>query len=291
MAGKLTRSQTLRYLAEQFLAGLPDEVLTSPRRDLATSLVRQWLTNDGQAALFLGSDLHFLRARVSGPTTASVEGMKVDARAWNRHAMRDWDIDPDVWNEGMRQLNLGQSAVIETRRGESLRLWVNGRERRRGIEPLSPPRDEHPRPKMDLAQIARDELDDVFGTAIDPATRDVLAEAVAREWASNGGHAVLFTLGATFHLTFKVHPDGTSDRTAERLPTDLPDRLRACGVATDDLPHFLHALNLGHPVEIMTGDGEPVRFVVDPVHAEVAMQRLGSRPDTPRKIRFDDLTE
>jgi hypothetical protein len=291
MAHKLTHSQTLRFLADHFLAGLPDEVLTSPRRDLATSLVRQWLTNDGQAALFLGDDLHFLRACVSGPTTAAVEGVKVNAGVWNRQAMRDWEIDPDVWDEGIRQVNLGQSAVVETRRGEYLRLWVNGRERRRGLEALTPPRGRPPRPTLDLAQIARDELDEVFGTGIDPVTRDVLAEAVAREWAVTGGHAALFTLGARFHLTFNVRPDGTTERTAERLPTDLPDQLRACGVPTDDLPQFLHALNLGQPVEVVTGDGEPVRFVVDPVHAQVAMHRPGPQPTMPRKIRFDDLTE
>src|SRR5262245_2772283 len=107
MAGKLNRSQTLRYLANQFLANLPDDALTSPRDDLATSLVRQWLTNDDHATLFIRDEQHYLRPSIRSENKAAIDGRREDAGSWFRQMMRDWEVDDAALREGIRQLNIG----------------------------------------------------------------------------------------------------------------------------------------------------------------------------------------
>jgi hypothetical protein len=291
MGRRLNRSQTLRYLANQFLAGLPDDGLTSPRADLSTSLVRQWLTNDDHATLFIGDEQHYLRPSIKSEDSAAIDGNRVGAGSWFRQIMRDWEVDEPTLREGIRQLNIGQSATVENRRGEFLRLWVRAKERSRGVEPLSKSLQRPAAARRDLAKIARDQVDDVFEGGLDPTIRGELVGSIVRQWTANDGHALILTPSAKVQFIVRPKADGGTDVIQKRLDSNLPQKLGSCGVPADDLPYFLHAINLGQAVEVTDESGRRVRVEVDPVNATVGMRLVLARPADRHTLRIDDLDQ
>lgn len=289
MERKLSWSQTLRYLADQFVARLADEVLTSPRVDLSTSLVRQWLTNDRHATLFLGDEQHYLRAEVKDETTVGLTGEPEDARGWFRRVERDWRIDPDAWADAIRQLNVAQSAVVETRDGGYVRLRVDARNRTHGVEPLTRSLQHPPQPDRDLPKFARDALEDLFGSGLDPARLDELVAVVVRQWQAHDGHALVVGPSAKAQFNLVLRPDGGTDLGVRRLRTNLPAKLLRCGILPDELTHYLHAINLGQPVEVTLEDGRLARVVLEPETANVGMDLVARPPEASHRLRFDDL--
>ncbi len=84
-------SRALRQLAEEFLRSIPGdrEILESEREDLATSLVRQWITYDGNAALFLG-DRQFYFDLGSTPLGKLRVVPSPAGRGWTKQLIGDW---------------------------------------------------------------------------------------------------------------------------------------------------------------------------------------------------------
>jgi len=160
-------SRALRHLAEELLDEIAeDEAIPEGEwEDLATSLVRQWVSYDGNATLFLGGRQVY---PVLGQTPhgkpcvvplAAPEG-------WLKQLSRDWKVRPDDLPEVLDQLNRGQSAEVVNGDGVPLRLWVNPREKSRGVEPLAQA-NVRPGAKRDYIQMAAAELVEQFGSSLD----------------------------------------------------------------------------------------------------------------------------
>jgi hypothetical protein len=142
MGQRKVNSRALRQLAEGLIrriapeAGLPEEEWGG----LATSLVRQWITYDGSAALFLGGQQVDLAPGRTPP--GKPRGVAGPApHGWLRQLTRDWKVSPDDLPEVIGQLNRGQSAEVVNADGVPLRLWVNPKMPARcGASPAGQPR-------------------------------------------------------------------------------------------------------------------------------------------------------
>jgi hypothetical protein len=188
MPEKAARSKALRDLASRFLHGIPEQLLTSPHADLATALVRQWITDD-RAAIFVGDDLLHLRADFSGPEP-TLEVVRSNQREWLRDLMLDFHVEEDAVSQAIIDLNVSQSSTIENRRGEFLRLSVNAKNEKLRIERLNRSQQTSELPPRGLDAIARDQIDRLFSERLDAIRREELAQAVLSQWETTGFAAV-----------------------------------------------------------------------------------------------------
>jgi len=161
------RTQALRQLAEDLLGSLAqEEILEGEQAELVTSLVRQWVTYDGSATLFLGGQQVYLvldRTPLGKPCIVPEPALPLPG--WQARLVADWKIAPEDLPEVFDQLNRGQSAEVTNGEGLPVRLWVNPRERSRGVEPLV----KEPLPpgrKRDYRKIAADLLEQAFGACL-----------------------------------------------------------------------------------------------------------------------------
>src|SRR5262245_54687625 len=125
MADRKNNSRVLRQLAEGLFDGLAAQgiALEAERDDFVTSLVRQWITNDGIATWFVGEEqLYFTHRHTPlGKPLLSTERVQP---GWFAELQRDWHIDPEEFPDIIEQLNRGQSAETTNTEGVPLRLWV-----------------------------------------------------------------------------------------------------------------------------------------------------------------------
>jgi hypothetical protein len=109
-------------LAKQFL-GLSAAV----RDQLATSLVRQWLGNDGHAGIVTPTQQVWFRLVAEGDyqevRVSTAEG------GWGRALARDWHVDENEVPGLLHRFNLCQSAQCRTIDGRAVELRVEPRER------------------------------------------------------------------------------------------------------------------------------------------------------------------
>lgn len=129
MPKRKPNSRALRELAEELIAALAEvyDIPDGEREDLITSLVRQWITYDGNAALFLGEDIHYFvlgRTPLGKPCLATAER---PLPAGMDQYVRDWKIPAEDLPEILRQLNRGQAAEATNDEDLPVRLWVNPR--------------------------------------------------------------------------------------------------------------------------------------------------------------------
>lgn len=272
MARDRNRSLWLRQLADTLMAQVPEAVLTSPRPDLSTSVVRQWLTYDGHATLIFGADQHYLRPAHGPGGEARFDCHLVPVDAWLRKCMSEWDCSNEVLVRAIRQLNLGQSAQVENRRGEYLRLWVNPKDRSKGIERLGPTPPAAAPGERNLAAVARHQIETLF-EHLGEREKEDLAAALVRQWALHDGHALLLTPKAKVHIVVTLVPQGT-EMTTRTLATSLPQKLLNCGLAPEDIPPLLHVLNLGLPLEVTDERGCRCQILTDPKNARVYMNEV-----------------
>src|SRR5438105_2881812 len=129
-------SQVLRQLAEEILneIGGQFDVPEPDRRDFVTALVRQWISYDGSATLFVGDQQLYLQLEIT-PLGNYRVSLSPDSKGWNQRILDDWNISPDDLPDVLAQLNRGQSAEVINQEGIPVRLWVNPKERSRGVEP------------------------------------------------------------------------------------------------------------------------------------------------------------
>jgi len=99
---------------------------------------------------------------------------------WTKQLTEDWKIDPDDLDEIFDQLNRGQSAEVINGDGIPLRLWVNPKEKGRGVEPLIE-EPVAPGRKPDYRKIAATELEQQFGAELDPAEMEELICSIAKQ--------------------------------------------------------------------------------------------------------------
>jgi hypothetical protein len=119
---KPVKHYPLRKLAETELAmcfsGLDDALLN----DLATSLVRQWLTNDGHAGLVTSTHQCWFRLVTTGDSLEVVVSQAEGGLG--RILSRDWHVDDEEIPGLLHRLNLCQSVLYRTAVGPTIRLWV-----------------------------------------------------------------------------------------------------------------------------------------------------------------------
>jgi len=118
------------------MLGVPWGCAGTAEADLVTSLVRQFRTYEGHAALFTDDVRSWFS--LSFP---SKDGVQLDCSDTPENAVRafaeDWQIDPDQFTEIITDLNLKQSAEFVNRSGRRLRLWVDPKERRLSIDQIA----------------------------------------------------------------------------------------------------------------------------------------------------------
>jgi hypothetical protein len=257
-------SRELRRLAAEFLDQVADEIdlLESERESLVTSLVRQWITYEGNASLIL--DGHEFSAVVSysplGKTKVSISrGVN-----WLRRLREDWNLDEETASDAIDQLNHGQSAEVTSSDGLPLRMWINPREQTGGIEPLTKEIPAWVAAKR-LFKIAYDLLETSLGDEIDEEEREELACSVAKQWQEYHGHGSLF-LDETRQafLTLKENDDGTSVVGVQHRPVKLRPLLESLGCPESRVPELIARMNLGQRTELLGREGVPIVLWHDP---------------------------
>lgn len=282
MSKRKINSRALRQLAEELFGRIAwdDEFPAGEREDFVTSLVRQWITYDGNATLFLGDrQVYLMLGRT--PLGKLVVVPEPGLSGWTRQLTQDWKINPDDLPDILDQLNLGQCAETVNGDGTPLRLWVNPQERGRGVE-LLVKEDIPPGTARNYRKIAAGELERHFGDELGPEERDELACSVAGQWQRFDGHASLFIDGHTeFHFQITEHGDGTCEVITRQLPIDLDAVLLAHGLTPDLLPEVIARIKIGQPIEFRDRQGVRSRLWHDPQARRICFQPLDPVPPTP----------
>jgi hypothetical protein len=257
--------RALRRLAEAFLDEVAggEDIPQGEREDFVTSLVRQWLTYDGTAAVFLGDEQVYL-ALGRTPLGRPCVDPEPAGQGWVRRLTRDWRISPEDLPEVLDQLNRGQSAEVVNGDGVPLRLWVNPKERRRGVEPLVTENVCLPAAR-DYCRMAADELEQQFGDGLDPEEVDELARSVAGQWRRYDGHACLFLDGRRqLVLTLHGHGDGTCEVVTGTMSVELDRLLSFLGFPPEVFPELIARINLGQEIGFRDRSGVQSRLWHDP---------------------------
>jgi hypothetical protein len=270
----------LRQLAEDFLDRLA-ELLGEPlpeekRQDLATSLVRQWVTYDGHAALIVGKGEIYLTL----VTTPSGE-LDIDPQfplesafpAWIKRLKEDWKINPEQLPDLFAQLNRGQSAEVINGDGVPVRLWADPKERRKGVEPLV---QQQPQPgtKRAYYKIASDIVESQFGEALNENETDELACCIARQWQKYDGAACVFVEEEQLVCTLTERDDGGCDVKAQWNRESLEPELLALGLSAEAIPEVVNRINHGQETEFRDSQGVACRLWYDPRARQIRTRPL-----------------
>jgi hypothetical protein len=267
-------SRALRQLAEQLLDEIAgdEDVPDDEREDFVTSLVRQWVTYDGCASVFFDEEQFYLVLR-QPPLGKPCVMAEPAPPGWLSELTREWKLSPDDLPDVLDQLNRGQSAEVVNSEGLPLRLWVNPRERSRGVEPLAQA-DSRPGEKRDYCKIAAGELWRQFGSGLASQERDALARSLAGQWQRHEGHASLFLGGRQeLHFTLHEHGDGACEVVATRTAVDLNAALLSAGFPPEVVPELIARINLDQEIDFRDGRGIRCRLWHDP-----KARRIGVRP-------------
>lgn len=278
MSKRKINSRALRQLAEEFFERVAgeDEFRQAERADFVTSLVRQWITYDGHAAFFVGDRQLYLdlgRTPLARPVVVPEPGLS----GWTRQLIQDWKIAPDDIPALFDQLNVGQSAEAVDREGVALRLWVNPRERSRGVDPQGT--EARPAVARDHRKIATDSLIQHFGGELGPEETDELARSVASQWQRFDGHASLFIDGRTeLHFRIAERAGGGCEVVTSEIRISLDAALSACGFTADVFPDVVARINLGQQIEFRDRQGIRTRMWHDPKARRICHRPLDPVP-------------
>jgi hypothetical protein len=167
---------------------------------------------------------------------------------------RDWKINPDDLPDILGKLNRGQSAEVTNGNGIPLRLWVNPKERSRGVEPLVKQL-VPPGTKRDYYKIAANELEQQLGNALGPDELDELACSVAKQWQRHEGHACIFIDGEQLFFRLTEQDDGGCRVVTKRLTVDLEALLKSLGFSQELIPGVIARINIGQEVHFRDRQG------------------------------------
>ncbi len=279
MNKKRARSRALRKLADDFLRKTlrAGDVPPGGAEELATSLVRQWLTCDGNATLFVGEHQLYLRLSTTPLGNSSVAAQS-GGPGWVRDLREHWKINPGQLPDVLGQLNRGQSAEVTNDDGVALRLWVNPREKSAGVEPVVKGPVPRGRGRDHLRKIAADLVEHHAGPGLGADEVEQLARSVAGQWQKYDGHASLFVKGGEEQLVFTLtEKPGGCDVGATRLTASLVPALGSYGFPADALPGVIARINLDQEIEFRDASGAPSRLWYDPRARRICLRSL--RPD------------
>ena len=108
---------------------------SNARTELMISIVRQWRTYDGHAALFTDQCRYWFELTRQSTDQFNVTVSETPGQPLQMF-LHDWDIDPDESPKIIERLNISQSAEFANRSGIGLRMWVDPKERSLSIEPI-----------------------------------------------------------------------------------------------------------------------------------------------------------
>jgi hypothetical protein len=267
-------SKALRQIAEDILEKIAEneDVPDNLRGDFATSLVRQWITYDGNATLFFGEKQIYFVLSSPSPEQYHVVS-EPETPGWISQLNEHWKISSDDLPEVIEQLNRGQSAEVINRDGVPLRLWVNPKDRNRGVEP----------PAKDYRKIAKYELKPKLKTARELDELDELACSVAMQWQQYEGHACLFLSAGCLRLVLTEKEDGGCQVVTVTRPIQLHPILSSLGIPADDIPDVIARINLGQEVEFQNREGVSAILWHDPKAERI---RVRPKVDSIRKPKF-----
>jgi hypothetical protein len=117
----------LRRIAEGELAKQFRGLSASVLDELATSLVRQWLTNDGHAGIVTPTQQVWFQVVAEGDHLEV--GVSTAEGDWGRALSQHWRVDEAEVPALLHRLNLCQSAFCPTVGGRTIELRVEPRER------------------------------------------------------------------------------------------------------------------------------------------------------------------
>lgn len=273
-----TNSNQLRQLAGRLVDELAqareNEILQQTRDDLITSLVRQWLTYDGNAVLFVDDQrLYFLLDMTPlGKPTAI---LAMAPPGWLNRLIADGQICPEGLPEAVAQLNRGQSAEVTSRDGVPMRLWANPKERQCGIEPLVK-RPVDPGWQRDHHKIAGDLIELHFGESVDAEEREQLICSVAQQWQKYQGHACLFNGNEQLVFTITEREEGNCVVGVRRLLTKIEAFLGSLGFAAEVIPELLARINLDEEIEFVNRQGIHSFLRHDPLTQKINIRSHGT---------------
>ncbi len=123
----LSKHYPLRKVAEKVLVKHLGDLDVAVRNELATSLVRQWLTNDGHAGLVFPTRKFWFDVAPKGD---GVEvGFGTFEGNWGRALVEDWHVNEEEVPGLLCRLNLCQSVLCRNADGRTIRLWIEAKER------------------------------------------------------------------------------------------------------------------------------------------------------------------
>jgi hypothetical protein len=282
-----SNSRVLRQIAkdavEKVAAAVP--IPDSDRGDLVTSLVRQWQTYDGRATFFLGGRQVELALGRTPLGKTHVRTQSVDPQ-FMRLLRRDYKIRLDETPDIAGQLNRAQSADVINPDGIALRLWVNPKDQKAGVERVCPDaaRKEAP-PPPNYLKMAAGLLDEHLGEGIDADEMAELATSVVVQWERFDGQAwVVLDAGRLLVLTVNLKSDGLYHLNARRVNIDLERALAAFGVAAEDVPEIITRLNRAQAFEYRDADGLRQRIWHDPKARTFWVQQIDAVRRHPRPV-------
>lgn len=286
MLRKKFNSSLLRDLAESLLRQVSeDEIPDAERADLVTSLVRQWITYDGHATLFVDDDqvyFHLSQTPLGKPSIVPEPGLA----GWMAQLVREWKVDEDDLPDLIEQLNRAQSAEVTGGDGIPLRLWVNPKERSRGVESLV--KQELPAGhRRDDRKVATSILRQHLGD-LDPDELEALACSLVRQWQKFDGCACVFLDGGSQYIFRLDELENHHCRVdAQKVRGSLEPVLGRLGFSAEVIPEVIARINLGQEVEFKDLDGTVSRLWYDPrirrlvtrsAHGAAPVSQVGSLP-------------
>jgi hypothetical protein len=286
-------SQALRRIAEDILEKLAEEqeITDALRGDFTTSLVRQWITYEGNATLFIGEKQLYFVLGNAGPEQYRLVGQSV-THDWKDKVIEKWKVSRDDLPKVIEQLNRGQSAEVTNTEGVPLRLWVNPKERNRGVESLTqqPTAGSEKEPtagsgQRDYLKIARNTLKPHLSKYREEES-EKLACSVANQWQRHEGHACLFLSDGGLRLLFILteNGDGGCRVATEKHKSGLSAMLSSLGLPPGKIPEVIACINMGQEVEFQNKESILSILWHDPKE-----RRIGVRPkeSSPKKPAFD----
>ena len=276
-----SNSRVLRQLAEDFLQSIPGdrEMLENEGEDLATSLVRQWITYDGNATLFLGDrQFYFVLGRT--PLGNFRITPVAAGPGWTKQLMGDWKVSPDNLAEAFDQLNRGQSAEVINGDGVPLRIWVDPKKRSRGVESLVKVKAQ-PAAKRDYLKIATDLVESQLGNSVNSGELAALARSLAKQWQQHEGFGCIL-LDDRRQLVFELteHADGTCNVAVRRKSLDLASFLSSSGFPSDALGELIAKINLGQEFDFRDRQGVRRRLSYDPKAMRIHIHAIDLAPSS-----------
>ncbi len=253
---RLARDTIEKIAADAFF---PD----SEWEDLTTSLVRQWQTYDNKAILFADQNRELRLSAVDNPRgeiDCAIEWKKAGWPAF----IRDWRFDPDDVPDILYRLNRGQGTEVIDSEGRPLRIFVDPKEGKKGVESEVKKEGALPDAKTRYEKLAADMVDEQLEGEMEIVVKDDLVRSIAEQWRRYGGHACIFMdERRQLSLELTERPDGSNIRAVKRVHDPRP-LLHSLGFQPWEVWDALARINAGEEVAFADRQGNPAFLSHDP---------------------------